>query len=204
MLNTEVFENIKSAWKQILIVTKYWDAEKTIQIIDEAKKDNSDVFYGLWENRIKQIQRKDIPREKMHFIGNIQSKKIPEIVRYCYTIHSLSSLKHAGIIEKQWLDIACFVQIQLDIEKENGISENELWSFIETCKDYKYLKIVWISGMWSMSISDEWKREEFQKLIRLRNTHLPNWLISAGTSIDYEIALKEWIDIVRVGQKAVI
>lgn len=203
MLNTEVFESIQKSGKQILVVTKYWDLEKTQKILENIEDKYSDVFYGLWENRTEQIQEKNIPREKMHFIGNIQSKKIWEIVNYYSTIHSLSSLKHAEKIEKQWLDINCFIQIKLDEEKENGISENELWSFIETCKDYEYLKIVWISGMWSMSISDEWKRKEFQKLIKLRDTYLPQWFISAGTSIDYEIALEEGIDIVRVGQKAI-
>ena len=204
MLNTEVFKNIKASQKQILIVTKYWDSEKTSDILKEWENNYSDIFYGLWENRIEQIQEKNIAREKIHFIGNIQSKKIPDIVKSCSTIHSLSSLKHAAIIERQWLDIVCFVQIQLDTEKENGISGDELWSFIETCKDNKYLKIIWISGMWSNDISDKWKREEFQKLIKLRDTHLPEWLISAGISIDYEIALEEWIDIVRVGQKSII
>jgi len=55
--------------------------------------------------------------------------------------------------------------------------------------------------MWAWDVSEWEKREEFKKLISLRDTYLPNWLISAGTSRDYEIALDEWIDIVRVGTK---
>ncbi len=204
MLNTEVFKKIESAWKQILIVTKYWDREKTTQIIDEAEKYNSNISYGVWENRIEQILEKDLSRDKMHFIGNIQSKKIPDIITHCSTIHSLASLKHAEKIESQWTEVNCFIQIKLDSEKENGIWEDKLSNFIETCKDYKYLKIIWISGMWSRNISEQWKRKEFQTLIKLRDEYLPNWLISAGTSIDYSIALQEGIDIVRVGKKSII
>ena len=163
-----------------------------------------DILYGIWENRIDQIKEKSLNRDTVHFIWNIQSKKIKDIVRYCSTIHSLSNLKHAQIIESQSIEISAFIQIGLDQEKQNGISAEELPKFLEACKDFKYLKIIWISGMWSMKISEKEKREEFQLLKYLRDKHLPHWLISAGTSADYEIAIEEWIDIVRVGQKAVI
>jgi len=57
--------------------------------------------------------------------------------------------------------------------------------------------------MGSADVSEWEKRSEFRKLILLRDTYMPNELISAGTSRDYEIAIEEWINIVRVGQAAV-
>ena len=204
MLNTDLFEHIQKSQKHILVVTKYWDTDTTIQIWEEASENYGDILYGIWENRIEQIKEKNLDREIIHFIWNIQSKKIKEIVRYCSTIHSLSNLKHAEIIESQSINTSAFIQIRLDTEKQNGISVEDLPKFLEACKDFKHLKIIWISGMWSVKITEKEKREEFQKLIKLRNLHLPHLLISAGTSADYEIALEEWIDIVRVGQKAVI
>ena len=204
MLNTNLFEHIQKSKKHILVVTKYWDREKTLNILKQVSQDYWEIFYGIWENRIEQIKEKNFDRDMVHFIWNIQSKKIKDIVRYCSTIHSLSNLKHAQIIEWQSKSTSAFIQIGLDKEKQNGISVEELPKFLKACKDYKYLKIIWISGMWSMKVSEKEKREEFQLLKDLRNKHIPHWLISAGTSADYEIALEEWIDIVRVGQKAVI
>jgi len=199
MLDTEVFEKIKISKSKILIVTKYWDKQKTQSILSQAQKIYPEIIYGLWENRIESVQEKSIPREITHFIGNIQSQKIRAIVESCITIHSLSSLKHARKIENIWLPISAFIQIQLDKQKNIWIQQDNLWNFIQECKDFKNLKIIGISGMWSADVSEWEKRAEFQKLISLRNKYIPTWIISAGTSRDYEIALEEWIDIVRVG-----
>ena len=43
------------------------------------------------------------------------------------------------------------------------------------------------------------KVQEFQTLVALRDQFLPNGLTSAGTSRDYQIALAQGIDVVRVG-----
>ena len=203
MLNSEVFEKVKNAGKKILVVTKYWDEKKTLKILQSCEEEFPDEFLALGENRIEAIKEKNLPREKVHFIGNIQSRKIPEIVSYCSTIHSLASLKHAQKIEKQWINTQAFIQIRLDPNKDIGVSEFELSEFLKDCKDFKNLKIIGIAGMGSWKFSEQEKRDEFQTLISLRNTYIPNWLISAGTSRDYEIALEEWIDIVRVGNKTI-
>jgi len=201
MLSTEVFEKVKRSKSKILIVTKYWNREKTLEIYKQALKEFPEITFGLWENRIETITEKWFPRNIMHFIGNIQSQKIAQIVKNCWVIHSLSSLKHATKIENLWLPVKAFIQIKLDVDKDIWISWENLWYFLEACKDFKHLKIIGISGMWAWDVSEWEKREEFKKLISLRDTYLPNWLISAGTSRDYEIALDEWIDIVRVGTK---
>ena len=199
MLNSKLLKQIRWAKKRILLVTKYWDEATTKELLEEARDQFSDIIYGVWENRIEQIREKNIPREHLHFIWNIQSQKIPEIVKYCSHIHSLASLKHAQKIENQGLKIEAFIQIRLDEQKDIWISEDKLWDFLVSCRDFKNLTIIWISGMWSGESSEEEKRKEFRTLISLRNTYFPDWLISAGTSRDYEIALEEWIDIVRVG-----
>lgn len=199
MLNSEVFKNVHHAGKRILVVTKYWDTEKTKAILASCEKKYPEIFLALGENRIEKIQEKNLPREKVHFIGNIQSRKIPEIVKYSSTIHSLASLKHAQQIDKQWLPIQAFIQIKLDEHKDIWITESQLPGFLESCKIFKNLKIIGLAGMWVWEFSEQEKRDEFYKLISLRNTYLPKGYISAGTSRDYEIALEAWIDIVRVG-----
>jgi len=201
MLNLEVFENVRLSQSKILIVTKYWDTETTLKIHTQARELYPEIIFGIWENRIETIKEKNLPREIVHFIGNIQSQKISEIVKHCNTLHSLSSLKHAIKIESIWLPISAFIQINLDANKEIWISEDTFWYFLKACHDFKYLKIIWISGMWAQNISELERRKEFQKLVFLRNKYLSEWSISAWTSRDYKIALKEWIDIVRVGSQ---
>ena len=200
-MNLEVFTKIRTANAKILLVCKYWDANITKNLFKTVQTHFPSIIYGIWENRIEDIRYKGISRENMHFIWNIQSQKIPEIVKYCSHIHSLSSLKHAKKIENQWTQTNAFIQIKLDPEKNTWITQWELWNFLDACKGFKNLKFIWISGMWSSEVHENKKRQEFQTLISLRNIYLPDWHISAGTSRDYEIALQEWIDIVRIGKK---
>lgn len=47
MLNTEVFKKVKRSKSKILIVTKYWDRGKTLEIYKQAQKDFPEIFYGL-------------------------------------------------------------------------------------------------------------------------------------------------------------
>lgn len=199
MLNSLLFQKVQSAEKQILCVTKYWDSETTHTILKEVENSYPDIFFGLGENRVESLQEKNLPRESVHFIGNIQSQKIGDIVKYCSCVHSLASLKHAQKIENQWISVKAFIQIRLDEEKNIWISEAEISKFLEIYKGFKHLKIIGISWMGSWEFSEAEKRKEFQKLVSLRNTYIPHWLISAGTSRDYELALEEWIDVVRVG-----
>lgn len=203
MLNTQVLQEIQKSWKKILIVTKYWDTIQTATILQEIKQNNTNTIIGIGENRIESIIQKKLPREDVHFIGNIQSKKIPEIVKHCSVIHSLDSLKHAHIIEKQRQPTGVFIQIQLDAEKSIWVTPHQLWWFVEACNKLHFVQIIGISGMGRWEFNEQQKRSEFQLLTSLRDSHLPDWHISAWTSRDYMLALEEWIDIVRVGQKAI-
>jgi len=39
MLNTNLFEHIQKSKKHILVVTKYWDREKTLNILKQVSQD---------------------------------------------------------------------------------------------------------------------------------------------------------------------
>lgn len=203
MLNLDVFNIIKKHGAKILVVTKYWDWEKTRKILDEAAQKYPNEFFWLWENRIEIIKEKNLPRESVHFIGNIQSRKISEIIQHCWTIHSLGKISHAEKIQKLWIKTNVFIQIKLDPQKDIWIDPVKLKDFLDQCKTMDCLKIIWISGMGSWDFSEDKKREEFITLQTLRDTYLPAWYISAGTSRDYEIALEEWVSIVRIGTSAI-
>lgn len=203
MLNQEVFDTVRAANKKILVVSKYWDNTTTLEIFSQCQDLYPDIVLWLWENRTKTLQNKKLNRKNAHFIWNIQSRDIWNIVQYCSTIHSLDNLKHAEKIEKTAVKTEAFIQIKLDKNKKIGISEDEIQDFLDSCKQYISLKIIWFSWMWGWDMNEEEKRKEFRKLIKIRDHYLPKGLISAGTSRDYKIALEEWIDIVRVGKSII-
>lgn len=93
-----------------------------------------------------------------------------------------------------------FVQVKLDPKKPIGVPPEELQEFLAECDWLDYLNIMGLSTMGSAEFDPESKKAEFKKLKELRNTYLPHGLISAWTSRDYDIALEERVDVVRVGQ----
>jgi len=213
-LNEKVFKNVEKAGAQVLVVTKYFERNITLEILEKIK--NKKCFLALGENRIEALEVKKLPREQVHFIGRIQSRKISKIVEYCSTVHSLDNLKHAeklnNIIDRfrqqSLLDIALpwkkfnvFLQVNISEEIQKcGVMPNDFSSFVKKVQNLSNLEILGISGMGCGIFNEKQKREEFLKLKKLRDEFLPGTKISAGTSRDYTIALEEGIEIVRVGQ----
>ncbi len=194
----EIFEKIESAHSQVVVVTKYFDALQTKEVLPQLKKQLS--FLALGENRIGDIGAKNIPKKYVHFIGNIQSRNVASIVKHCSVVHSLCNEKHAKKINKIGkMDVFVQVNISRELQK-SGILPEDLPAFLEILKAFKKITVLGISAMGAGGFSIESKRAEFIGLKRLRDKHIPEGKISAGTSRDFEIALEEGIDIVRVGQ----
>jgi hypothetical protein len=136
----------------------------------------------------------------MHFIGNIQSRNIPDIVKHCSVIHSLCEVRHAEKLNELG-KTKVFIQINISREaQKSGILPEALPTFLESMSPFQNIEILGISAMGAGGFSDATKRAEFIGLKRLRDKYLPEGKISAGTSRDFEIALEEGIEIVRVGQ----
>ena len=205
-INFDIFKKIEKTSSHIVVVTKYFDTQITKKILEQVQTQKS--FLALGENRIKIIQNKNIEREKMHFIGNIQSRKIPEIIKFCNTIHSLYSLRHAELInnfieQNQNLGIEklpVFVQINISQEiQKSGVEIKKIDQFLKNLEELSCIEIIGISAIGAAKFTVTEKIKEFQALKKIRDKYLPGKKISAGTSRDYEIALKEGIEIVRVG-----
>ncbi len=202
-INRLILEKFQASDSKLLAVTKYFDTTATDEYI-KLLEDYSDTIYWYWENRIDVIESKNIVREQCHFIWNIQSRKLEDIINNCWTIHSISSLKYLllskKIAESEKKQLRVFLQLQLDSEKNNAFSEVDIIEILQREDIYSdYFQIIGVSGMGSWVFTEVKKREEFQKLIDMRDRYMAWWMISAGTSRDYEIALDMSVDIIRIG-----
>lgn len=202
-INYKILDQVRTAGKQLVVVTKYLAAAETQAVMNQLQ--DSKEVYGFGENRIETLEIKQLPREKTHFIGRIQSRKIPQIVHYCETIHSLEALSHAikisQVATEKKLLIKLFVQVNISEEdQKGGVEPVELPEFLHKVNRLESLEIIGLSGMGRLRASPAIKAQEFGQLKTLRDQHLPSGLISAGTSSDYPLALEAGIDIVRVGR----
>lgn len=201
-LNQELLEKIKKSDSRLLAVTKYHDTETTIEITSYLEENYPEIIEWFWENRLESLKEKNLDREKVHFIWNIQSKQIKEIVKYASVIHSVDDIKHLKKIEdicwKQWNWVEVFLQINLDDSKPGWVKIEKIPEFLDLIWEMENVSLVWFSAIWKSDFTIDEKKQEFETLIKLRNKYISNWFVSAGTSLDYEIALEMWVDIVRI------
>lgn len=199
--NNKILDVIRKRWAKLVFVTKYFDSEFTKDVIEKFKDD--EVFFWIGENRIENIKEKNILAKYVHFIGNIQSRKIKDIVKYCDYVHSFSDKKHFSLFdkftEKENKKIKIFLQIHLDNIKKNGILKSEVDSYIDEAKKYKNIEIIGISGIGKYEFSREEKLTEIALLKNIQENY-PQLKISFGTSADREIALEKNIEILRIGK----
>lgn len=201
-INTEVLEKIKNSESRVLVVTKYLDKKDTDEVVLFMEQNYFDIIEWFWENRLEWVKLKGLDREKAHFIWNIQTKQIKEIVKDCLVIHSVDDvkqiLKMEEICGKADLWVQIFLQINVDPTKEWWINPDNIPEFLKVIWEMENVSLIWFSAIWRSEFTREEKIAEFDLLISLRNKYIPNWFISAWTSLDYEIALEKEIDIVRI------
>jgi len=202
-INDQIFDKAETYNAKVLVVTKYFDVLQTREALAEVQ--DQVTFWALGENRIDDIIKKQLPRGLIHFIGNIQSRRISDIAMHCSAVHSLSQPDHAEKFEKALaaagLKLDVFLQVNISGEDQKlGCVPKDLPDLIKRTQQCPHINIVGVSSMGVGEFTYESKKQEFQQLIALRDTHLPGKLISAGTSRDYEIALAQGIEVVRIGQ----
>jgi pyridoxal phosphate enzyme (YggS family) len=152
----------------------------------------------LGENRAQELELKaqNWPAFRWHFIGQLQSRKVRQILPYAQLIHSLASesaleqLGRHGTPETEVL-----VQVNVAGEEDKaGIAPADLGAFIARCP----VKVVGLMTMPPFTDDPEANRPHFRALSHLARDHGLRHL-SMGTSQDYPVAVEEGATIVRVG-----
>jgi PLP dependent protein len=153
----------------------------------------------LGENRAQDLAAKADAHPgafRWHFIGQLQSRKVKDVLPHVELIHSVASdsalrkLEQHGTPETQ-------VLVEVDVAGEEGkagIAPAELRAFIERCP-------VTVAGLMTMppyTEDPEASRPYFAALRELAREHGLHHL-SMGTSQDYKVAAEEGATIVRVG-----
>ncbi|MGO2082816.1 YggS family pyridoxal phosphate-dependent enzyme [Vagococcus sp.] len=191
---------------RLICVSKSVNTEKTIQVIECGVID-------LAENRVdKLLEKKQDLSEyndlKWHFIGNLQRRKVKEIINEIDYFHALDNMKLAEEIQKRAKqEIKCFVQINVSGEtSKQGLSPDELLEFVKELAGFDKIKIVGLMTMAPIDATEEQLHNYFFKMKSLQNEvisknleHAPCCELSMGMSQDYEIAVEEGATFIRVG-----
>jgi pyridoxal phosphate enzyme (YggS family) len=149
----------------------------------------------LGENRAQDLEAKATayPQFHWHFIGQLQSRKVKQILPHVELIHSVASDSALRKLEGATIPILLEVNVAGE-ESKAGISPEALGEYIERSP-------VPVKGLMTMppfATDPEESRPYFAKLRELAERYdLPE--LSMGTSQDYRVAAEEGATIVRIG-----
>jgi pyridoxal phosphate enzyme (YggS family) len=176
---------------QILAAVKYVPLEE-IGTLGEAG------LTLLGENRAQDLEAKaaEHPEFRWHFIGQLQSRKVKQILPYVELIHSVASVSALEQLAKHGTpDTQILVEVNVAEEPEKaGVRPDELPRFLERCP----VKVVGLMTMPPFTSRPEGSRRHFARLAELAAEHGLREL-SMGTSQDFAVAAAEGATIVRIG-----
>ena len=188
-------------------VSKTKPTEDILKIYNLGHKD-----FG--ENKVQELELKHkiLPKNiNWHMIGHLQTNKVKKIVPFISLIHSVDSIKLLKVINKESKKInkitKCLIQVNISNEKNKyGFKFSDL-NFLNSdfLKDYKNIEIMGLMGMASYSSNKLNIKKEFnslnEKYMNLKDNISSFSILSMGMSNDYELALIEGSNMIRVGSK---
>ncbi len=154
------------------------------------------------ENRAQDLHAKVTAHGDLfewHFIGQLQSRRVPLIVPHVRLIHSLASESALRELDRhrELARPGLEALIQINIAREPGkagVLPEELPHYLEHCA----FPVAGLMTMPPLTADPEANRPWFKALRELAHTHGLREL-SMGTSQDYPVAVAEGATIVRIG-----
>jgi pyridoxal phosphate enzyme (YggS family) len=217
-VNSELYKEIVEELKQknvtLVAVSKTKSVEEILELYDLGQRDFGENYVQELKEKYEQLP-KDI---RWHFIGHLQSNKVKLIAPFVFLIHSVDSLKLLKEINKEAQKnnrvIDCLLQIYIAKEETKfGLNEEELKAIIEAISSadlerepFKNICIKGLMGMASFIEDEEIIRNEFKilksifdKYSSMSTFNFQLSIISMGMSADYQMAMEEGSNMVRIG-----
>ena len=190
---------------KLIIVSK----SQPISSIRELIKSGYHIYgENYLDEAIKKIEEIDDNNLEWHFIGRIQSNKIKKIAKYFNWVQTISSEKHARLLnqECQKLEKKLNICVQINIDNEEskaGIMINEIDEFLDNISKYEYLSLRGIMAIPS-KLNALKENVNSYNILKLKYDKLSNKYknidtLSLGMSNDYKLALSKGSNMIRIG-----
>lgn len=146
-----------------------------------------------------------------HFIGRLQTNKAKLVVRFCRFVQSLDRLALAEELNKRAQQVGrvveCLVEVNIGGEAtKGGVPPEEVASFLRQVSGLRNLRVVGLMAMPPYFPDPEDVRPYFRAMAALferlkRETMLGVEMcyLSMGMSHDFEVAIEEGANMVRIG-----
>ncbi len=191
----------------LIAVSKTQPVEKIQEVLDLNHLD-------MGENKVQELMDKmailgDIPR--YHMIGHLQTNKVKYIADKIHLIHSLDRISLAKEINKRAKAsnrlIDCLVQVNIAKEDTKyGLYKDDVIPFIEQLLTFEHIKVKGLMTIAPFTEDEKVLRETFRGLYNLKEDIIKRGygeismdVLSMGMTNDYEIAIEEGSNMIRVG-----
>ena len=161
------------------------------------------------ENKVQELVQKfeELPKDiNWHMIGHLQTNKVKYIAPFVSLIHGVDSVKLLKEINKRAKQnnrvIDCLLQVHIATESTKfGFDIPELNNAINSTNEYQNIRIVGLMGMATFTDNKQQVIQEFSSLKivfdTVKNEHIT--ILSMGMSGDYQLAIEQGSNMVRVG-----
>lgn len=178
---------------------------------------NASIACGIsqiGENKVQEIQNKysEIsPQVPIHLIGHLQTNKVKYIIDKVDLIQSVDRIKLADEIQKraEAIDKIQEVLIQVNVADEvqkSGVSEEDYLPLLKHLAGCSHIKVKGLMNIPPLYEDEAKLRSDYKKMRQLWDAMgsygFPNvdpQFLSMGMSGDFEIAIEEGANMVRIG-----
>lgn len=190
----------------LVVVSKTHPVEAIQKIYDLGHRD-----FG--ENKVQEMLEKAelLPKDiRWHMIGHVQTNKIRQMADFVHLIHGIDKAKRLKEVQKRAKNVERVqdVLLQVKIADEDtkfGMTLHEAKEVLnaENVAKMQNVNIVGLMGMATFTDDMDQVREEFQALKKLYDELKAEFpqiqFLSMGMTADYQIALEEGSNMLRVG-----
>ena len=208
-LKAEAAERCGRSGDEVLLVavTKLHDVDEINEAIDCGITD-------IGENKVQEIMDKyeHVKPVRWHLIGHLQTNKVKYIIDKVSMIHSVDSLKLAQEINKRagqhGLTMDILIQVNsAEEESKFGIKTEEtgqmIQDILDTCENIRIRGLMCIAPFEENPEDVRGYFAEVKKLYdeygTLEHPHLDFQYLSMGMSGDFQVAIEEGSNLIRVG-----
>jgi len=163
------------------------------------------------ENRVQEALPKISslpPGITWHFLGHLQTNKVRHVVEHFQLVQSLDRMKLARALQKEGEDRGKVIQVLLQVnigdeKSKSGFHPDEIEDVLVEISTFSHLRVLGLMAIPPYFPDAEAVRPYFRKMNGLfRQICIPNVqmeYLSMGMTHDFEIAVEEGANMVRLG-----
>ena len=204
-------EEIAPYKPNIIAVTKYFDEIVIEEAYQAGLRDFAESRAIEAIDKLGRLPKEIQDNSTFHFIGHLQSNKVKKVVEHFDLIHSIDTLKIAGLVSEAARNLGKVqrVLLQLNISGEvqkSGFSKDELMEVFPEILKLEGVKVEGLMSMTPLGADDYTLRYLFETVASVKSELEAKYNckmseLSMGMSQDYAIAAQSGATMLRIGRK---